>query len=565
MDASQLGEIFFDDNYSIENLLNETRKHGLTLDELRQMLSQYQQDLNQNSLELFNNNYDRFYKLSYIISCLSEPIQHVTEPIDKFREKVAQVCQNHQEYLKQINHKLTSLEDTSKNKQLSKRLIELIRRRDRIEEQVSLIDWSIRAIDLTNPARQSASQVRDDDIEFQTKCDHLERVSVELYHLTNELRSIKPTHDELIPIKKALEVSFDERNLHIDNWFEGLFLDAVELQDRTLIDLVVRTYQQKDALDKIDNVWRKKIVKPYINLTVTDSQLTSQQITQTYRLLLEFLGRNIQLIGGNFIVKSFWFEVIEALARLDKVYALDNLDTFKLHYEETRKFLNQQDQYSTNDQASIRGIPIKLVSYNKKKILNKFNLKGYFNHRLSQIASSVESSLTSNPLSEIPSQSVVGNATLSCFKIKICMHIYVLITRCWSAELYIDTLELNFVQLACRILNRFADWLGKLRLSDFRITGSSSMDRQTNFLAQQDAIMRLLMEDCDQLFRQIKQFFIESSQPPTMAAAENDDSQKQTDHCDDLSSVKNALIMESLKTLSAGLSNVQSLQRLIER
>lgn len=563
MDSSQLGEIFFNDNYSIEDLLNRTRQHGLALGELRQMLVQYQQDLNQNSLELFNNNYDRFYKLSYIISCLNEPIKHLTEPIVAFRERLGEVCENHDQYLKQINQRLSSLEDTSKNKLFCKRLVELTKRRDRIEEQVNCIDWSVRATDQTSLAGQSLAAARDNDIEFQSKCDHLERVSVELYHLINEVQPIRPTNDELISMKRALEVSIEERQLQIDKWFEGAFLEAVELQDSTLIGLVVRTYQQKDALSRIDAVWRKRIVKPYINLTVTDSQLTGQ-ITQTYNLLLEFLKRNTELIESNFIVKSFWQEVVEALGKLDKVYSLNNLDTFKLHYEETRRFLNQQDQYanvSGQSCSSFCTITTDLVAHHKSKILAKFNLKGYFNHRLSQIASSVESSLTSNPLSEIPADSSATTNPLSCFKIKICMHIYVHISRCWSEELYIDTLELQFVQLACRILNRFADWLGKLRLSDFRITGSSSLDKQTNFLAQQDAIMRLLLDDCNQLDKQIRQYFIESS--PTSAAGDAGCTKQTADP--NLASIKSALILESLKAVSTGLSNVQSLQRLIER
>lgn len=557
MDAAKLGEIFFNDNYSIELLLNKTREHGLSLGELRQSLAQYQQDLNQNSLELFNNNYDRFYKLSYIISCLNEPIQNLTEPIVTFRNKVAQVCRQHDEYLNQVNEKLASLESTSKNKELSRRLIELIKRRDRIEEQVGNIDWSVRALDLSNSTKQrDAASARDQDIVFQTKCDLLERVSVELYHLIIEVGAMKPTQDELIPIKNALEISLDERIVQIDQWFEGAFLEAVELQDKTLIELVVRTYQQKSALNRIDDVWRKKVFKPYLDLTVTDNQLT-KQITRTYGLLTEFLRRSIELIGSKFIVKSFWLELVNALDRLTRLYSLDDLDTFRVHYEETRKFLNEQDQYvSETTQEPIFRFPEDLVLYNKRKILNKFNLKGYFNHRLSQMASSVESSLTSSPLSEILNHSATSDSALTCFKIKICMHIYVLITKCWSPELYIDTLEMNFTQLACRILNRFSDWLSKLRLSDFRITGPSSLDKQTNFLAKQDAIMRLLLEDCDRLAERINQYFTSQS------LAEHTGLEHSNPN---FSTIKKELIQESLKTLKTGLNNVQSLQRLIER
>lgn len=556
MDSINLSELFLDDSYSIDSLLAKTQEGNLNLNELRNKLIQHQQDLNQTSLDLFNNSYDRFYKLSYIISCLAEPIKHLIDPLQNFRDQLNQLCQNHDNYVQSINNKLISLENTCKNKELAKHLISLIKKRDRIERQMENIDWSVRPINclsLENSTSPHSKLQESRGIDYTVKCDLIERIHIELYHLICEVSAIKPTHDELIPIKKSLEATLANRLSQFDNWFEGAFLEAVEWQDKAFIDLILTTYTQRNAIYRLDHVWRNKVIRPYLNLTLTETQL-SQQIHQTYELLRQFLKRQLDVIQAPFIVGSFWQEVVNSLDRLEKIYSLQELDTFQNRYVETRSFLSSQNDYILCESSEI-GLTQKEINENFRKIMEKFNLKGYFNHRLSQIASSVESSLATHPLSELSPTFTNNNddpskEILLQFRLKICMHIYALVTKCWSPEIYIDALELSFSQLACRIINRFAEWLSKLRLSDFRITGSTvpENNKPTNFLAKQDAIMRVLIEDCDRLAKLVNEFLKDLTHSNT-----------------NLIAMRRELISDSFNTLNSGLSNVRSLQRLIER
>lgn len=553
MDSINLNDLFLDDNYSIESLLVRAQDNKLNLNKLRDCLVQHQQDLNQTSLELFNNSYDRFYKLSYIISCLSEPIHHLIDPLKEFRNRLADLCQRHDGYIDEINNKLSSLEDTCKNKELARLLIGLIKRRDRLEAQMSNIDWTLKPAQRNNLSSRDLSQT--DTIEYKIKYDLLERINVELYHLTSEVRAIQPTHDELTLIKKSLESNLDDRQNQLDQWFERSFLEAIESDDKPLINIIVQTYRQKDSIGQLDAVWRSKVVKPYLSLTLTNSQ-TSEQVGQIYTLLDQFVKHQLDLIQAEFVSSSFWRDVIESLDKLESIYSLNELDSFLKRYNETKAFLDKQNVYLSSDKDGW-GLTHQEVESNTTLIMSKFNLKGYFNHRLSQIASSVESSLVKQPLSEIsvtsrPDQSETPEeAILAQFRLKICMHIYVLVTKCWSPDIYVEALELSFVQLACRILNRFSDWLSKLRLSDFRITGptATNNNHQTNFLAKQDAIMRLLIEDCDRLKAQVEDFTSKLSLP-------NDES---------LTKYRSDMMQESFKALDKGLSNVRSLQHLIER
>lgn len=546
--AKDLNELFLKQNYSIESLLAKTKQSNLSLQQLKDLLIQHQQDLNQTSIELFNSSYDSFYKLSYIISCLAEPIQHLIDPIQEFHSELKQLCADHDSYLELIKDKLLSLEETTKNQQLARRLIELIRRHERIESRMQNIDWSIRP----NQSATSAKQlVQNDhkDTKLSVECDLLERVNVELSYLANEVQAILPTNDELIPIKKTLVANLDARQQQLDNWFRGCFLESIELQDKKFIDMIVRTYAQIDGLDKLDSVWRLQVVKPYLNLTLSETYLDVDKVGDTFELLGQFLNRQIELVGAKFVLKSFWQEVTNSMIALKRLYGLDKLDTFFDRYNSTKEFLSLQQLPATS--SNIARPSDDEIHSNTKKVMNKFHLKSYFNHRLSQIATSVESALTKNPLSELATDpNLAGSAPGYNYSLKITNHIYALITKCWSREIYIESLELSFSQLACRILNRFSDWLSKLRLSDFRIVGPSSQEisRQTNFLAKQDALMRLLIEDCLLLKSNVNDF---------VSKLQNTDAE--------MTSTRKELIEESLKTLETGLDNVRSLRHLIER
>jgi len=549
MDALDLDEVFLDENYSIETLLAKTQEATLNLGELRDRLIQHQQHLSQTSLELFNNNYDRFYKLSCIISCLAEPIGRLTGPLNGFKDQLFDVWENHNAYISSINTKLEMLEETNKNRDLAVQLISYIKRYERLDKRMITIDWSVKS---TSKKDYSPADFAQLDIDYKVKCDLLERVNVELYFLTCEVSAMRPTHDELIPIKKSLETHLSDKQSQLDNWFESSFLSAIELQDKWLIGLILRTYIQKEGTGKLDLVWRNKVVKPYLDITFTETAMSRKidDTNQVYELLEQFLRRNLELIEADFVIRSFWHEIVNSLDKLVDFYSLTNLDTFHRRYISTRVFLERQRHYSRSDNIE-HGLSQSEIETNVSKIMKKFNLKSYFNHRLSQVASGVESSLIQQPLSEMPCVNDNKNSEPAPvqFKLKICMHIYALVTKCWSAEIFIDDLETSFTQLACRILNRFADWLSKLRLSDFRITGPTAPEnnRQTNFLAKQDAIMRLLIEDCNKLIDLIGAFLT------TLPQETN------------LSDFRKEMISESFGVLRRGLENVQSLQRLIER
>lgn len=539
-----LNDLFLDENYSIENLLKQVQKHHLRLSDLRERLCKHQQDLTKTSLDLFNNSYDRFYKLSYIVACLSEPIQLLVVPLQNFRDQLAKLCQNHDAYIEAINAKLFSLEDTCKNKELAKRLIVLIKRRDRVEKQFESIDWSVK----TGDSKKNHDPLH--DIAYTIKCDLLERINIELYHLISEVRAIQPTHDELIAIKKLLELNLNERQSQLDEWFEKSFLDAVESRNRKTINLIMRVYKQKGSVHKLDHVWRMRIAKPFIGHNIGAPEFISN-MDKSFVTLTQFLDNHIDLIGSRVMAKSFWEEVINKLEKMERLYTLNELETFHKRYLETKLFLDNQEQYKSTE-TSEEGIDFIStdISKNRRKILDKFNLKGYFNHRLLQIASSIESTISQQPLTEIPIEQDKKNP-MSEFRLKICMHVYALIKECWSPDIFIDDLELSFLQLSCRIINRFAEWLSKLRLSDFRITGSSGQagNKQTSFLARQDAIMRLLIEDCNRLSGAIRELLVELEQKLGKESA----------------LVRRDMITESLNFLDTGLGNVRSLQHLIER
>lgn len=405
----KLGNLFLDDNYSINSVLKLVHMRHISLSQLRDLLQKHQKNLNQTSLELFNTNYDRFYKLSCIISCLAEPIQRLVDPLQVYYNKLSELCENHNSYLATIDDRLVRLESTSKNKEIAIHLIELIKRYERLEKQ-------LKSIKLLN---STATEIVDRTLDFVSRIDldAIERLSRQTHYTLKEVVATQPSDDELILIRKTLKDDLSKLREYLDKWLYELFQESINTKHKVLIEFVLQ----------------------------------------------------IHLLNGS--------------NELDKIY---------------------------------------------------------LEHIFSELSKYLEDTINQQPFG------VTGSPQ---FKLKICAAVFELVKRCWLPETYIELLEIGFVHLACRLLHRFSEWLGKLRLSDFKVTGWSTREHQeSNFLAKQVAAMRLLIEDCSRLTESIREFC------ETLPSGNEQVTKERKD-----------LITNSLNVVNSGLNNVRSLQRLMER
>lgn len=407
--TEKLGNLFLDDDYSINSVLKLVNRRQVNLSQLRDLLQKHQKHLNQTSLELFNTNYDRFYKLSCIISCLADPIHRLVDPLQVYHNKLNEICQNHNSYLATIDDRLARLETTSKNKEISIYLIELIKRYERLEKQLKTIQL----------LKSTATEVIDKPLDFTTKIDldAIERLSRQIHYNLKEVVATQPSDDELILIRKTLHDNLCKLREHLNKWLYELFQESVNSKHKLLIEFVLQ----------------------------------------------------VHILNGN--------------NELDKIY---------------------------------------------------------LEHIFSELSKCLEENISQQPFGETDSTQ---------FKLKICAAIYELVKKCWLPETYIELLDIGFAQLASRLLHRFSEWLGRLRLSDFKVTGWSARENQeSNFLAKQDAAMKLLIEDCTRLIESIREF---------CESLPSSDEQ--------ITKERKELITNSLKIVDSGLNNVRSLQRLMER
>jgi len=420
--ADKLCDLLVED-YSVRSLIHQAQQNRLSLSELRDNLLKRQQDLNQASIELFNTNYDRFFKLSHHIAGLNEPIENMLHPIQLYHDKLNELCQKHDAYLDRIDKNISLLESTSKNKFLAKILIKLIGRRNRIFEQLDQLKW-LNLQSIHGLMEQYDPKKLEQKIEF----DSIERLTVELHHLYCETLALEPTRDELIPIKQSLESSISAKRAQLTTWFRQVFHEAVVNRNRHLIDFVLSTYNQiNDDYQELD---------------------------------------------------------------IDK----------------------------------------------------------YFREHVNESLDIIATSMKEQPLTELE-----PGLDEHPFKVKICLDVFKQILRCWSPDFYIEALDLNFAIMVYRILEKFSDWLGKLRLSDFRIVGTrinpENPGGTTNFLAKQDAIMRLFIEDCTRLINKISEY--ESNSLPGLEPK--------------LRELRRAKLSDGINAMEEGMTNVRNLQKLLER
>lgn len=203
MDTGKLEQLFFGNNYSLDNLLIQVNENEnkINLLQLHLSLIRYQQDLDRDQLKLLDNFYDKFYKLSCILNYLNERVQQLYKPSKTFRDKLSAICEKQDSYIRKINNKLSSIKETCENKELASKLCRLIKTRDRLSRQIKNFDQSIGS---------KGQTWTDQDIAYNVEHDFIERLKTELFLLSCQITAIKPTFDELIAIKQSLQNSVRE-------------------------------------------------------------------------------------------------------------------------------------------------------------------------------------------------------------------------------------------------------------------------------------------------------------------------------------------------------------------
>lgn len=323
-----------------------------SLDELRDhrdhLIKEFE-NLNQNFVELFNNNYDKFFQLSFIISQLEQPLEEITQPLELYKDELVKLCKQYDDYIAIIDDKLNQLIETCKRKHIVARFIQLVKRRDQLERAFEDVDWTV--------GTQTTNQQQTRSI---VQFDLLERVNIELYYLSKELEIIQPI-DELHHIRKHFEASLSSRQKQLDTWFEGAFLEAVDLDNNFHIDLVVRTYEQKDAIKKLDSVFRNNVVRPYLSKLISDSNVIkdSSNLDTLFKQIEQFIENKTNLIRSDFAKQCCWQETLDLMERLTILYPLENLEELKKRHASTMVFLRRNNLNETQC----------------KQVLDRFNLK----------------------------------------------------------------------------------------------------------------------------------------------------------------------------------------------
>ncbi|KAJ4483374.1 COG complex component [Lentinula aciculospora] len=163
-------------------------------------------------------------------------------------------------------------------------------------------------------------------------------------------------------------------------------------------------------------------------------------------------GRNRDGVGFDIMANVIWHELGKAI--MDDlggmVFASGRPDEFRKNYEITQAFIRSLDFMAPSAQAvqSMRSHPV--YSMFEKR----WQLPVYFQMRWKEIVSKVEEALAlpvelSDNLTMTADSLITPQATA----------IWVALTACWSAEIYIPELSYRFWRLTLQLLSRYRVWL----------------------------------------------------------------------------------------------------------
>lgn len=430
---------FMKEKFSIDRFVSECRKH-VQLETLREDLGLYLRLLRTAMIELINQDYADFVNLSSNLVGLDRAIGKLSVPLGQLKEEVKSVKASVDEAICQIDMKLNQRKQMRDKKTSLQLLMSSVQCVERIESLLG---------------------IRDDNsgIELNLDGNLMERIATEYNRLQFVINKSKglPLIEKLKP--RILHITTVlQRNL------EASFLSSLNSNDVDGLRQCLRIYATIDKTRDVEDLFRKQIVAPYMELAINETVLKSnpQGLKGMYSKVLEFIPKHcthLKMITGStfsgepvegfdFLVNSVWPEIVFGMEiRTPVLCDLTNPKAFHERYLTTMEFLEKFE----DECQSLVGITRLREHPSYTTFLNKWNLTVYFQIRFQEIAGSLESSLSSSPVTETTTEDkeyFVGQTS----SLWNCLH------QCWSSDIYLDPLTHRFWKLSLLLLSRYIQW-----------------------------------------------------------------------------------------------------------
>jgi hypothetical protein len=481
-----VGEDFANQSFSVDLFVKRNRSKA-SLEQLKEDLSSYLRILKISMIELINEDYTDFVNLSTNLMGLDKAINNLSVPLRQLRDDGINIQIKFNHIIEKLETRINKLYIIRQNKSQLNKLITVMNGIERAEKWFSLFE--------------SNRLNNDNNIDNEKHWfSSIEKIALVIAKIETHFKSL----DLNIPlVTQQLSARFELISHMLYENLESAFFSAITNNDRQQLESILRIYSLNGKHTELENMFRQKVVKPYMNEVICESFLDKYGINRFFQEILQFIDLKCQLIisindeNFSFIISSVWKEISNCLIiRTSSLFSAGNPDRFHLQYSSTTEFIDNFIIKSQIEKSVLESDP------NYIELMNKFNTEVYFHIRFQQIATKFETSLQEHSYDYINDNQ---------FKLFVTQTLYDCITTCWSPQtIFISHLFSSFWKLTLQLLSRYSFWLQNIKESDLKNASINILNEtsvQNIKYSNQSIFLGLLVNDCEIIITKLKSFF----------------------------------------------------------
>ncbi|CAG2166458.1 unnamed protein product [Oppiella nova] len=469
---------FASDLFSIDSFL-KTNRSKVSLEQLKDDLSSYLKVLKTSMVELINEDYNDFVNLSTNLMGFDKAINNLSQPLIQLRDQSFTIEHQFNERIKQLENQMKRLESIRRNK-------------SELNKLISIMDGIERAEQWFDGFRNSGNSCDN----HSNSLSSIEKIVLIIIKIEIQLKSIELdiplVNQQLMPRIESISSDLKQR-------LEFGFFAAITDNDSQELNSILRIYALNGKQTEIENMFRRKLVKPYMDEVICEAFLQRYGINQLFDEILEFIDLKCGLIVNmnetnySFMIHSVWSEISNCLVvRTPSLFSVGNPDVFHSQYCLTIEFIDNFVAKSHIKRSQLED------NNGYKELMNKFNVEVYLHIRFQQIATKFEATLEEHAfeMNRTPNHG---------FRYIVTQTLYDCLTMCWSKQtVYIGVLFASFWKITVQLLSRYSFWLQNLNESDIKTTGFEAPNSR---LSNATHLLGTLINDCKYFVNESKQFF----------------------------------------------------------
>eukprot|EP01117_Protostelium_nocturnum_P016788 TRINITY_DN6713_c0_g2_i1.p1 TRINITY_DN6713_c0_g2~~TRINITY_DN6713_c0_g2_i1.p1 ORF type:complete len:764 (+),score=261.09 TRINITY_DN6713_c0_g2_i1:76-2367(+) len=444
---------FHIDNFNVDSFITETRRR-VPLESVVHDLDEYSKGLSLELIELINRDYLDFVDLSSNLVGLEFAIENLRKPLLLMVEDISKVKVSLDERISTFESKMKEKRNVQSKKSVLILCLEVARSIAQIERLMRGKEGGENREEGEKEEAFGLALSGDDE----QSSSLIERVATEF----NQLKYYVSKGKDL-PFVKKQEAHIQSIENTLERGLARLFNESLSTKNERVMSNCLRTYAAVDKTKVAEEIFKKAIVRPFAQNHITLKNLDEANgLDGIFSILIDFIQKDCQLVfqvakpirGFHFLVNCVFEEFsITIINRLSKIFTPAFPDSFLKNYNTSIKFLENIESFCESKSE----LELLRFSLAYGEFMKKWNTSVYFQLRMQDIASRLESSFTEQIQIKNPSNSTQNSPEELVLNPSVVL--WESLNKCWNSDIFLRAAGHRFLRLNLQLIVRYKNWI----------------------------------------------------------------------------------------------------------